>query len=200
MQLVLRHWFNFGAIIAGAALIFLLYGWSGMGALQRMLLASFIVQLIQQYEEYGWTGRELARKEMVLQLSADLPLDPKPTVIFNLFAAYGFYLVPVFFPDVIWVGLAPMLFGFTRLAIRVAISGKLWPVSPRGQTALLFGHIPIGILYLYYIHAHHLVSAWDWTFAILYMLAWQYVALVRLICSWLADRNSPYPFSDDWNA
>jgi hypothetical protein len=200
MQSVLRHWFNLGVVVAGVAFIFLLYEWSGMGFLQRVLLANFIIQLIQQYEEYGWFGREQAMKDMVLRSSADSPLIAKSTVLFNLFAAYVFYLGPVFFPDVIWLGLAPVLFGFTRFVIRVMTSGKLSAIHPRGQAALVYGHVPIGVLYLYYIHAHHLVSVWDWTFALSYMLGCQYIALVRVICEWLTDKNSPYPFSDDWNA
>src|SRR4051794_31185660 len=97
MQFALRHGFNFGAIITGAALIVLLCESSGMGFLQRVLLTNFIIQLIQQYEEHGWFGRELAMKELVLQSSVDSPLNPKSAIIFNLFVAYGLYLAPVFF-------------------------------------------------------------------------------------------------------
>lgn len=200
MQFALRHWSNFGAIVAGAALILLLCGSPGMGFLQRVLLANFIIQLIQQCEQHGWFGRELAMKDMVLPSSVDAPLNPKSTIIFNLLVAYGLYLAPVVFPDVIWLGLASMLFGFMRFVVPVATNRKLLAIYPHRRTALVLGQVSIGLVYLYYIHANHLVTAWNWAFAFLFMLGWQYVALVRVVCGWLTDQSSPYPFSDDWNA
>lgn len=200
MKYALRHWFTFGAVVAAAALLLLLCGPSSMGPLQRMLLGNFIIQLMLQYEEYGWFGRELVVEDMVLRSSAELPPPPQPAIIFNLSVAYGFYLAPVLFPDVIWLGLAPVLFGFMRFAIPIAMKRKLRAVYPLGRTVLMLGHVSIGVLYLYYIHANHLATIWDWALAVLCALGWQYAAFVRVICEWLTDKNSPYPFSDDWNA
>jgi hypothetical protein len=37
------------------------------------------------------------------------PLNQNNALIVNVFAAYPFYLAPVFFPEAIWLGLAPVL-------------------------------------------------------------------------------------------
>jgi hypothetical protein len=158
MQFAMRHWFNFGA----AALVFLLCGSSGMGFLQRVLLVNFIIQLILQYEEYGRFGRELAMKDMVFQSSAESPH-------YRDLGSYSICLLHTdsilhlsFLPDAIWLGLAPVLFGFMRFAIPVARNHKLWAIYPRRRAVLVFGHVSIGVVYLYHIHAHHLVTMWDW--------------------------------------
>jgi hypothetical protein len=38
-------------------------------------------------------------------------------MVINVPAAYAFYLLPVFFPGVIWLGLAPILFGFVEVLL-----------------------------------------------------------------------------------
>jgi hypothetical protein len=60
---------------------------------------------------------------------------------------------------------------------------------------VVLGHTPIGLYYIYYMQTHGLASAWDWGVAIAYMFAFQYVFLVKLTYTWLADRNSPYAFA-----
>ena len=53
VQFMRRHWYSVGAVVAVGALIYLLYEWSTMGVLQRLLLLNFIVLLLHQFEEYG---------------------------------------------------------------------------------------------------------------------------------------------------
>jgi len=201
MQFVRRHWYNIGAVVALAALTCLFYEWSAIGVLQRLLLLNFIALLLHQYEEYGWPGGEPAIMNIVIQPSEKpdrYPLNQNSAMAINLLAAYGFYLIPIFFPDVLWLGLAPVLFGIAQFAIHgVVTNWKLRSIYNPGLAAVMLGHIPIGIVYIYYIHANNLVTGRDWVLAILYMFAFQYVCLVKMTYTWLADKNSPYPFADD---
>ena len=74
---------------------------------------------------------------------------------------------------------------------------KLRCVYNPGLAAVVLGHIPIGVYYLYYVHAHGLASQWDWVFGVAYMLAFIYVGLIKMNFTWLTDPNSPYPFADE---
>jgi hypothetical protein len=40
------------------------------------------------------------------------PLNQNNAFVINVPMAYSFYLAPVFFPKVVWLGLAPVVFGF----------------------------------------------------------------------------------------
>jgi hypothetical protein len=196
-----RHWYDVGAVVAAAAIISLIAGWQDMSVLRRLLALNFIVLLIHQYEEYGWPGGEPAIMNMGLQRS-DCPnrykLNQNSAMVVNVLAAYGFYLVPVFFPTVIWLGLAPVLFGILQFVIHgIVTNAKLRSLYNPGLAAVVLGHIPIGAYYLYYVHAQGLASVWDWVFGIAYMLAFQYVFLFKLTFVWLADLNSPYAFADE---
>nr|WP_248736158.1 HXXEE domain-containing protein [Neobacillus rhizosphaerae] len=58
------------------------------------------------------------------------------------------YLVPVFLPDVIWLGLAPMLFGMMQFVVHgIMTPKKLGQFYNPGLAAVVLGHIPLGIYY-----------------------------------------------------
>ena len=148
MNFFRRHWYDMGAIVAIGAIVALIVLWPQMGMLQRLLLLNFIVLLVHQYEEYGWPGGEPAIMNMVLKPSTTperYPLNQNSAMVVNVLAAYGFYLVPVFFPTVIWLGLAPVLFGILQLVVHgIVTKVKLRSVYNPGLAAVVLGHIPIG--------------------------------------------------------
>ena len=201
MSFFRRHWYEVGAVVAVCTVVWLILGWQDMGVLQRLLLLNFVVLLIHQYEEYGWPGGEPAIMNVVLRSSSipdRYPLNQNSAMVINVLAAYGFYLVPVFFPSVIWLALAPVLFGLLQFVVHGVVTNvKLRSVYNPGLAAVALGHIPIGVYYLYYVHTQGLVSVWDWVFGVAYMVAFQYVFLVKMTYAWLADRNSPYVFADE---
>ncbi len=200
MSFFRRHWYDVGAVVVIGAIVWLVIGWQDMGALQRLLLLNFITLLVHQYEEYGWPGGEPAIMNQVLQASHApdrYPLNQNSAMVINVLAAYGFYLLPVFFPNVIWLGLAPVLFGILQFVVHGVVTNmKLKSIYNPGLAAVVLGHISIGIYYLYYIHANGLVSVWDWVFAVVYMLAFQLIFFVKMTYTWLADKNSPYVFAE----
>ncbi len=115
-----RHWYNIGLFIGIGVLAVLALGWQTSDVLQRLLLLNFTTLLFHQFEEYGWPGGEPAIMNKVLQPSATpdrYPLNQNSAMVINVFAAYPFYLIPVFFPTVIWLGLAPVLFGMLQFVV-----------------------------------------------------------------------------------
>jgi hypothetical protein len=52
----------------------------------------------------------------------------------NVFLTYPFYILPIFFPHLIWFGIAQMLFGFSQLIIHgIIINRKLGTLTIRGS-------------------------------------------------------------------
>jgi Protein of unknown function with HXXEE motif len=200
MQFFRRHWYDVGAVVAIVGIIALVLLWGRMDVLQRLLLLNFIVILVHQYEEYGWPGGEPAIMNIVLQRSAipdRYPLNQNSAMVINVLAAYSFYLIPVFFPRVVWLGLAPVLFGMLQFIVHgIVTNKKMKSLYNPGLAAVVLGHVPIGVCYIYSIHAHQLAGLWDWVGAVVYLLAFQYLAFVKMTYTWLADRESPYPFAE----
>ena len=74
---------------------------------------------------------------------------PNNVLIVNVFPAHPFYLLAVFFPETIWLGLAPVPFGFGRFLGHGVIGNiKLKSFYNPGLAAGVLGHIPLGIWYL----------------------------------------------------
>jgi hypothetical protein len=200
MRFFRRHWYDVGAVVAVFAIIALALRWGSMDVLQRLLLLNFIVILLHQYEEYGWPGGEPAIMNIVLQRSTipdRYPLNQNSAMVINVLAAYSFYLIPVFFPRVIWLGLAPVLFGMLQFIVHgIVTNKKMKSLYNPGLAAVILGHVPIGVYYIYSIHVNQLARVWDWVGAVAYMLLFQYVAFVKMTYTWLADRESAFPFAE----
>ena len=82
----------------------------------------------------------------------------------NWGTALVLYVPPIIFPDAIWFGLAPILFdGLAQLIVHAIVNNKmLGTYYNAGLATVVFGHLPIAIIYIIYIHTHNLVSFWDY--------------------------------------
>ncbi len=198
MKFLRRHWYDIGGIIAIGAAACLAIFWNQLEMLVRIQLMSFIAILVHQYEEYGYPGGEPAIMNMALQKS-DLPerypLNQNSAMITNVLVTYTVYLLPVFLPRVIWLGLAPMLMGFAQFLVHgIMTNYKLKSIYNPGLGAVVFLHFPIGIYYIWYIISNDLVKSTDWIFAIIYLVFVAGGIVGGLTYRVLADRNSKYSF------
>jgi hypothetical protein len=202
LKFLRRHWHDIGlfsAIIAGAYLIF---AWNEIIFLQKLLILNFIVVLLHQFEEYSWPGGFPAVANMILMRSEKpdrYPLNQNSSMVANLIFAYVFYLLPAFFPNVIWLGLATILIGaiaqFIGHAIFVNI--KLKSLYSPGVATNVFGWLPIGVIYVYYIVANNMVDLWDWLLAVVWAAVFMFLNFIVIEQKLLGDKNSPYPFDQD---
>jgi hypothetical protein len=201
MNFLRRHWYNVGLFVAIVSIVYLIFAWGDMWVLQRLLFMNFIVLLLHQFEEYGFPGGEPAIMNMALQPSSTpnrYPLNQNSAMITNVVIVYIMYLVPVFFSDVIWLGLAPMLFGMMQFMVHgIMTPKKLGQFYNPGLGAVVLGHIPLAIYYIYYIHSNGIVTGWDWIVGIVYMILTAFIVVNKMTYSWLADENSPYPFAEE---
>jgi len=201
MKFFRRHWYDIGGVIAMISIVILIFLWNDFGFLRRLLFMNFIALLVHQYEEYGFPGGEPAIMNMVIQPSDTpnrYPLNQNSAMIINVLAAYFFYLMPVFFPDGIWLGIAPTLFGIAQFIIHgIVTPKKLGQFYNPGLAAVLLLHFPIGGYIIYYIIANHLATPVDWIAGIVYMFAFTFTTLMKMTYTWLADKNSPYIFPEE---
>lgn len=201
MALLRRHWYNLGGWVALATLIYWAIERRPIDASSGLLLMNFVALLFHQFEEYGWPGGEPAIMNMVLQASDKpdrYPLNQNSAMVVNVLAAYGFYLLPVFFPHVYWLGIGPTFFGFAQFIVHgIVTPKKLGSFYNPGLAAVVFLHFPIGIAYLYHIVSLGSVRVTDWFFGVLYMLAFVVITLRKMTYGWLASKASPYPFAPE---
>jgi len=200
MKFIRRNWYNIGLVVAVGTTLYLAFAWQKMTILQILLLANFVAVLIHQFEEYGFPGGFPAIMNIVLQHSSTpnrYPLNPNSAMVTNVLGAYVFYLLPVFFPTIIWLGLAPMLFGILQFVVHGMVANiMLRTLYSPGLGAVVFLHIPIGTYYIYYILSTSIVSVRDWVIGIVYMALFAFIVVNKLTFTWLADENTPFAFSE----
>jgi Protein of unknown function with HXXEE motif len=201
MALLRRHWYNLGGWIALGTIIYLAIERRRIDVSSALLLMNFVALLFHQFEEYGWPGGEPAIMNMVLQPSDKpdrYPLNQNSAMVVNVLAAYGFYLLPVFFPHVYWLGIGPTFFGFGQFIVHgIVTPKKLGSFYNPGLAAVVFLHFPIGIAYLYHIVSLGSVRVTDWFFGAVYMVAFVAITLRKMTYGWLASKASPYPFAPE---
>jgi hypothetical protein len=196
MRFIRRHWYTLGLPIAIIAVMWGLV--SDLTRVQWILLLNFVVLLLHQFEEYAWPSGEPWIINEVMQPKGSrpdrYPLNQNNAFFINVPLAWSFYLVPVFFPQVVWAGLAPVMFGFSQLVVHgLANNRKLRTLYNPGLAAVVLGHIPLGIWYLREVQT----SGRDWMFAVFYVALFMVVGMLKVGYGLLADENSAYPFAPE---
>jgi hypothetical protein len=199
-----RHWHDVGIFSALVAGICLAIAWNDLDVLQRILLLSFVVVLLHQFEEYSWPGGFPAVANLVMMSLGGMsryfkPLNQLSSAVANLTFAYVFYLLPVFFPHVIWLGLSTMIVGAVLQVIghAIVVNYQIRSLYSPGVATAVFGWLPLGVIYVYYVYAHGLITGWDWLAAIAYMVVAMTLIFYVIEQLILGGENPPYPFEQD---
>lgn len=199
MKWFVRNWYWCGLAFAAIAAAVLIACWNDMGVLQKLLLANFIALNIHQVEEYGWPGGEpmiMNYAMMGSDIPDRFPLNRLSAMVTNDLVLVLMYLVPVFFPDVIWLGLPGMLFGIGQLFAHGVMNNRaMHTVYNPGLAAVLFLHVPIGVYYIYYISVNGLATGWDWLWGVLLTLLTAVVCVAWLTYVIMPSRRSTWTFS-----
>lgn len=200
MKFIRRQWYNVAILIAPITigLAFLL---PGLQTLQKILLLNFTALLVHQFEEYGWPGGGPWIRNQVAGKSEQpdrYPLNQNNAFVINVVFAWPFYLLPVFFPQVVWLGLAPVLFGFTQF-IAHGIVGNIQSKSfyNPGLVAVILGHIPFGTWYIVEVYQQKMITGLDWLLAVLYTVFFAAVFVQAIGYKILGPKDSPYPFAQE---
>ena len=196
-----RNWYYIGAVLF-VALSFVMGFWgSDFSRIQVILMFSFMAMLVHQVEEYAYPGGFPAIANIVMlgeeNVPERYPLNANQCLISNVFLTYPFYIVPIFLPQVIWLGLAQVLMGMTLqlIAHGIVLNIRLKSLYNPGLASVVFLHVPIGIYYIWYVTTNHLASTGDFVIGSLATILAVIVLFVLPI--WLlANKASKYPFSE----
>jgi len=185
-------------VVAIGASVCLVVFWGQLNMLVRLQLISFIAILFHQFEEYGFPGGEPAIMNIALQ-NSDIPdrypLNQFSAMLTNVLITYTVYLLPIFLPHVIWLGLTPMLLGFSQFYVHGIMTNiKMKSIYNPGLGAVVFLHFPVGIYYINYIVSNGLVSGRDWLISIVYMLLVAGLVIGALTYKLLPNRDTKYVF------
>lgn len=198
LKIICRYWYDFGLVVALTAFVILIWHWEEMSALLRLNTVSFIAMLIHQFEEYGFPGGEPMIMNRVLQgsdIPDRFPLNQFSAMLTNVLFSYVIYLLPVLFPEIIWLGISPMLMGMMQFVIHGIMTNiKMKSIYNPGLGAVVFLHIPAGVWYIVYIIRNHLASAGTWAIGIIYTILATVLILGVLTYVILPDRNTKWIF------
>ncbi len=197
MNFIRRNWYNIG--LALAFLILLTQVFIKVDGLQLILLLNLVVLLLHQFEEYGVPGGEpwiLNEAAQPKGGPADrYPLNQNNAAFINM-AGWVFYAAAIFFPTIIWIGLAPVLFGFGQLIMHGIINNRqLKTLYNPGLAAVILGHTPLGIWFLFEVYKLNLIHWWDWVLAVIYTLFFMGFIMMFLGYNILSKKDSKYPFT-----
>ncbi len=198
MKWFMRHWYDVAGIFVIPAA---LWAWLGHWSVaQLILLLNFVVILIHQFEEYRFPGGEPWILNEVFQPKGG-PVDRYPlnqlNAAFMNTTAWLFYLVPVFFPNQVWLGLAPVIAGMVgQLVVHGVLTNfKLKTFYNPGLAAVVFGHVTLGIWYVVEVYRQRLIHWWDWPAGVVYMVVFLLVTFRLLGYGLLCRRDSKHPFA-----
>lgn len=195
-----RYWYWGGLAFGAVALIVMITMWNELGVLQKLLIANFIALTIHQAEEYGWPGGEPMIMNYALQgsdMPDRFPLNQMSAMVTNDVVLVLVYLVPIFFPNVIWLGLVPMLFGMAQFLVHgIMTNVRMRGFYNPGLASVVFLHIPIGIAYIWYVSAHGLATGTDWAIAAVLTLLSAGTLVGWMTYVVMATRNTKWPFDE----
>jgi len=204
MSFYRKNWYYLGGALFVALAFFVGFWGNQIDPLRKTPLLSFMALLMHQFEEYAIPGGFPAVFNIGWNHETEAPdrypLNRPTCVCVNTFLAYPFYILPIVFPKIIWLGLAQILFGMAgQLFVHgIVINRKLHSYYNPGLAVTVLLHVPIGVYYIRYVYAHGLIKPWHWVAGIL-ASGLAMVLVVGLPVRFLRDRNSPYPFDPDEN-
>lgn len=157
------------SIVAVGILIYLVLQWSVLLVLQKLVCFMFLAITIHEWEEKLFGFGELNAQN--LNVSAEVVDNNIGHFALFLLTLYV-GLVPLFFPEVIWLSATAMVLGFLELfahiaAIRMNKSGHFYTSG----MVTAFTILPaISIYGFYYIISHSLMQPIEWILAILNLM------------------------------
>lgn len=180
------------AAFIGVAFYALFFG-ENLNMIQKLLLASLMSLPLHQFEEYALPGggplviNKVFWGEKVQY--QNYPGNWNSIMVVNL-SAYIFYILAIVFPNVIWLGLATMLFNLFQVlghVFEMNIKGKTWYNPGMATSIILF--LPVSIAYIFQIAGKISGSTWAIALAALIVIL---IVSVILPVQLLKKKDSPY--------
>ena len=203
MKYLLSHFYNISVFIGLAIIAYTIYDWDNLHYLSALALLNLAVLNFHFYEEFGFPGGFPYFANMMFGYKNSpkperYPLNQMSAFLTNWGTALVMYLPPVFFPDKIWLGLTPILFGTMQVVVHGIVNNKMLKTWYNGGLATaIFGHLPIAIFYIKHISENNLATVWDYVIAFVLMVVWYVVGIRIIINKSFESLDSPYPFAPE---
>lgn len=111
----MKFWQRYWYYIGGVAFVILafamgLWGSAALDYVQVLLIFSWMGMLVHQFEEYAWPGGFPLISNMIVFNEIERPdryiLNQRQCFVSNVVLCYLCYIVPIFFPQLIWLAAA----------------------------------------------------------------------------------------------
>lgn len=193
-----EQWPRIGAVLAMAlAGASVLVGRNKLTNLRALAVMNAVALAVHQYEEYvdpGYFPGHANRGVMRSDQPRNYPLNRQSSLCINTALAYPFYLVPIVFPGIRWLGLPPALFGIAQAVDHgIILPGLARAKYSPGFLAAILLHVPIGITYIAAVRRQGPIGRSTWIKSVAAML----IFLIGLVTTFVRglDKNSPHAFS-----
>lgn len=204
MKWFCKYWPHVGLGVSAVAGVLLVIFWGDMNVLARIHTLNFIVLGLHQFEEYvcpGGMGVVMNKMQSTITFSPlykeNAPIDRYPlnqmnAMVGNCFAFYLIYTLPIFLPDVIWLGMGPILFGMGFQVMMHCIVGniKLGCFYNPGMAAVLLGHVPVGIWFFVHLSQNGMITKGNVIGGVAYLVVFTVVFMLVTykVCASLDDK------------
>lgn len=196
-----KNWYYIGGILF-VLLAFIMGLWGGyrLGTIQIILVFSWMGMLMHQFEEYAFPGGFPIISNMAGLGEVDhperYPLNARQSFLSNVIFCYLSYIIPILFPNLIWMGASQVLAGVWQLpghgiAMNLRLKSKYNP----GLASTAFLQTPVAIYYICYVSRYMLEKAGQLWWGIPGSLAMLLLTFIVPIL-FMKDKNSKYPFDD----
>ncbi|HQF06111.1 MAG TPA: HXXEE domain-containing protein [Bacteroidales bacterium] len=160
-----------------------------------------MAMLVHQFEEYALPGGFPSITNIVMfgekKAPDRYPLNANQCWISNVLLTYPFYIIPVFFPKLIWLGLAQVMLGMLQIfAHGIVENMKLKSLYNPGLGATLLLQLPLGIYYIWYVATNNLASTGTYIFGLIGAILAAVVLFALPIRVLATNRESKYPFAE----
>lgn len=200
MNLLRKHWFDLGGLLAIITAVYVLDSYHKMTTQQLILWLSSVSLFIHQLEEYRYPGYfpGMVNSAMYNSNQPDrYPLNTQTSLIVNVVMGWLAYLLAALFGSRLeWLGIATVLISlgnFFAHTIMFNIKGRTW-YNPGMLTGIVL-FLPIAIWYYSTIISDPHTTMTDWLIGVPLGIVLNFLGIVKLI-DWMADRNTTYVFEN----
>lgn len=165
-----KHGIWLSTIVAIGVAMFLALNWETAPMTQKLVGIYFIAISLHEWEEMRFPGGfvDLVTSNMGLELK-----NPGMAKAALFVAEMVVAFIPLFFPQVIWLCMAPLVLGYVEalahlLAIRMNSHHRFY--SP-GMVTAIFVMLPVSIYGTWYLAMDGMIEPIYWLYAALYLFA-----------------------------
>ncbi|MCD8316719.1 MAG: HXXEE domain-containing protein [Eggerthellaceae bacterium] len=152
-----RYWYYIGGIIfVFLAFIMGLWGSWALPYVQVLLILSWMGMLVHQFEEYAWPGGFPLITNMIVFNETENPdryiLNQRQCFISNVILCYLCYIIPIFFPQLIWLAASQIFQGLWQIpAHGIFLNARMKTFYNPGLFASVFLQLPVAIVFIVYV-------------------------------------------------